>query len=53
MKYFLKLFKTYLIGVLAVVLAGLNNPSSNKSKLKLALLPELGDMMVFNFYTNG
>jgi len=44
------MFKTYLIGVLAVVLAGLNNPASKKSILKFTLFPELGDMvLVFNF----
>lgn len=44
------MFKTYLIGVLAVVLEGLNNPASNKSIFKFTLLPELGDIIVLSFY---
>jgi len=41
-----------LIGVLAAVLEGLNNPDSKKSIFKFTLLPELGDIIVLNFYNN-
>lgn len=43
-------FKAYLIGVLAVVLAGLNSPASNKSILKFA---EVGEITGFSFYKNA
>lgn len=41
------------MGVLAVVLVGLNNPASKNSILKFTLFPEFEDtILVFNFYKN-